>query len=84
MGQTLQWLDVCGKPDVNRVELLDRLNAALADSSFLAGPLVTVADYLMYFMVHPVVVCSVVSPGCCCSHTVHDRHFPRAVAQRPS
>ena len=41
---------------MNRVELLDRLNAALADSSFLAGPLLTIADYLMYFMVHPVVV----------------------------
>ena len=57
LPQTLQWLDVCSKLDFTRYEALQRLNAALVDASFLAGASVTIADYLAYYLVAPLVVC---------------------------
>jgi hypothetical protein len=58
LGQVNQWIDVCSRHEVARMEILDRLSANLGELTFLAGHRVTVADYLMYFLVHPLVVCA--------------------------
>jgi hypothetical protein len=56
LPQVNQWIDVSTRPDVSRMEILDRLSAALVDVTFLAGHRITVVDYLLYFLVHPLVV----------------------------
>ena len=62
--QMFQWVEVCLRPDVVRVEFLDKLNAALQDSLFLSGPRATAVDFLAFFIVHPVVVRTVHAVAC--------------------
>ena len=65
-AQTYQWVDAALRPDSARVDFLDKLNTFLAESVFLTGHRVTVADFVTYYLVHAVAVsvCAVLF----CSH----------------
>jgi hypothetical protein len=56
LPQLYQWLEVCLRADIGRVEILDRLNSFLADTVFLTGHRVSAVDLFTFYVVHPVVV----------------------------